>query len=226
MSGGADETRDLLFRRLLWVLVPAALVVTALVVRREVTARANDSASRLPRRVAEWRELARDGHRIGSDSAKVTIIEFADFECGHCVRFSDRFAIWRERYGDDVALVFRHFPLEHNRYAFATAVAAECAAAQGRFEAMHNGLFAARARFDGRTMVSFAVAAGVPDTAAFAACLHSEAMAARVRRDRDYIARLGAPGTPTLIINGEVILGVPDDLQETLEHHLRAARRG
>lgn len=207
-----------------WLLTICALVVTVLLVRRELSEPNRVPRSRLPHHISNWRELASEGHRIGSDSAPVTIVEFADFQCGFCVRFSQQFALLRKQYGDSVALVFRHYALPTNTYSFGAAVAAECAAQQGRFEAMHDSLFALQTRLSERSLVSVATSAGVQDSAAFIRCLNSEAVADRVKRDTEVIERLGSTGTPTLIVDGDVFLGIPDGFRDIVSRHVRAAR--
>ena len=89
-------------------------------------------------------------------------------------------------------------------------------------------LSAAWNRLADRSMVAFARAAGVPDTLAFSICLRSEEVAARVRSDRDDIQRLGPAGTPTLIVNGDVVRGTPSEpeLRSIVSRHLRRALRG
>ena len=219
---------DRVTRSLLWILTPCAILVTVLVGRQVLSTRAEAPGAGLPRRVADWRSIAAEGRRIGSPTAQVTIVEFGDFECGFCAEFRVLFASLRRDFGDSLALVYRHYPLPFHQHAYGAALAAECAAAQGRFEAMHDTLYAWWNRLADRSMVAFAMAAGVRDTLAFSRCLRSEEVAARIRRDRDYIERLGRTGTPTLIINGDVVMGTPPEaeLRRIVSRQLRRAPRG
>lgn len=186
------------------VLVLCALVVTALVVRREFFAPEPAAAARPePREIEDWRRLAETGIVVGDPAAPVRIVEFSDFQCPFCARVApDLRALVEERPGE-VALVFRHLPLEAiHPHAFDAAVASTCAAEQGRFEPMHDLLFERQAEIGTVAWGDFAAEAGVPDADAFAACLESEPVRERVRADASEAERLRIGGTPTLIVNG------------------------
>src|SRR5438270_11615516 len=74
----------------------------------------------------------------GGDAAKVTIVEFSDFECPFCSRLEPTLAQLLKRYGRDVRLVWKDFPLPQHRDAFPAAVAGRAAAAQGKFWPLHD----------------------------------------------------------------------------------------
>jgi protein-disulfide isomerase len=217
---------DKLTKILLLVVTLCSVTVTALVLRREVASRAVRDGDHLPRRIKDWRSLASRGHRIGSASAAVTIVEFSDFQCPFCARFYQMFESLRHAYGDSLALVYRHLPLQQHQYAFVAAVAAECAARQGRFEQMYHALFDAQESLGTQPMVGYAIAAGVSDTASFSASLKTDEVAQVVERDREEIQHLGARGTPTLFINGETVRGTPSelDLRRLISSHLSDSR--
>lgn len=204
---------DKLTKILLLAVTTCSVIVTVLVVQREIALRTAHDGDRLPDRIKDWRFLASGGHRIGSASAAVTIVEFSDFQCPFCAQFYHEFESLRTAYGESLALVYRNLPLPQHQYAFVAAVAAECAARQGRFESMYHALFDDQQSFGTRSMVSYARAAGVSDTASFASCLGSDAVARVVERDRDEIQGLGAGGTPTLFVNGETVRGTPSELE-------------
>ena len=79
----------------------------------------------------------------GAEGAPVTVVEFADFQCPFCARWAkETRPALRERYGDDVRIVFMHYPLRQiHANAPSAAVAAWCAGAQGDFWAFHDLLF-------------------------------------------------------------------------------------
>ncbi len=79
----------------------------------------------------------------GSPDAPVIIVEFSDFQCPFCQRwFLNAYPDIRERIGEDVAIVFMHFPLTSiHPNAEAAHLAAECAREQGKFWEMHDILF-------------------------------------------------------------------------------------
>ncbi|MGD9765079.1 MAG: thioredoxin domain-containing protein [Candidatus Binatia bacterium] len=159
------------------------------------------------------------GHVKGDGSARVTIVEFSDFECGHCQQaYRNLKAIW-PRYRDDVQVRFHHFPLDGtcnpsipagggHRYACLAAMAAECAGQQGRFWEYHDQLFDNQPNFDRDRLLGYADAVGL-DRAKFGACLDSDAPRAAVQRDVAAGQQLGIESTPTLFFNGRAVRGAP-----------------
>ena len=79
----------------------------------------------------------------GSPDATVVIVEFSDFQCPFCQRwYFNTFPEIDRQIGDDVALVFLHFPITQlHPNAPTVHVAAECAGEQGKFWEMHDLLF-------------------------------------------------------------------------------------
>lgn len=79
----------------------------------------------------------------GSSNAKVTIVEYSDFECPFCQKSSSYMSQLLNDYPDDVRIVYRYFPLTSiHPNAYDAALAAEAANAQGKFWEMHDLLFA------------------------------------------------------------------------------------
>ena len=80
---------------------------------------------------------------LGNEKAKVTVVEFSDFECPYCLRFEPVVKQMLAEYGDKVKFTYRHFPLSFHPNAQKAAEAFECAKKQGsEFGwAMHDKLF-------------------------------------------------------------------------------------
>jgi protein-disulfide isomerase len=151
--------------------------------------------------VRDWRTYAAIGHRIGPPDARITIVEFSDFECSFCRRAAHTFRAARAKYGEDIAIVYRHFPLERiHPAARKIAVASVCAARQGRFEQYHDALFAQDSIVLTR-LTQLAGEAGVADTRAFERCLSDPTAEEVVDRDVLDAKRLEVQGTPTVLIN-------------------------
>ncbi|HET6765185.1 MAG TPA: thioredoxin domain-containing protein [Longimicrobiaceae bacterium] len=201
--------------------IACALVVTSLVVRRELFPRvAEPAAPAVHRQVPEWRDYA-VGQRIGPANARVTITEFSDYQCPFCRKMAARIAQLRQAHPHDVALVYRHFPLPYHPQALAAARASFCAGEQGRFAAYHDAVFARQDSLATVDWARLARAAGVPDASRFDACLHGAAARAAVERDVAAGGRLGVDGTPSLMVNGEFIGGAqPAALSEAVERAL------
>ena len=157
--------------------------------------------------------LADDDHVRGPSGAPL-LVEYANFECHFC-----RLAHLRL---DAMALrrVFRHFPVrsKHPR-AWATACAAEAAAAQGRFWEMHDLLYADQGRLEDPHLWDRARELGL-DLERFDADRRSDAVRRRVKRDFDSGLRAGVMTTPTLVVAGRLHAGIPD--QALLESLLPA----
>ncbi|MEO8478360.1 MAG: thioredoxin domain-containing protein [Gemmatimonadota bacterium] len=204
----------------------AALLVAIMVVKRELfpTDRggmAPENAIAEP--VDNWTTLVAGGHRYGSANAKVVIVEFGDFQCPACGRFHESLQAVIAKYGSDVAVVFRQWPLEElHPIAYAAARAAECASAQAAFKPMHDELFAQQDELGGKSLVSIAADAGVSDTAKFAKCMEVQGRVDAIERDIELARSMELRGTPTIIINGLRYGSVPNKerLDRLVRYHL------
>ncbi len=131
----------------------------------------------------------------------------------------------RNAYANRVALVYRHWPLLYHKFAYPAARAAECAGDQGRFEAYHDALFLHSDSLGLKTFESFARDAGVPEIGRFNECNGKDGQVPSIERDIEAAARIGAEGTPTIVVNGKVFLGAPTVamLSDAIEEALRAS---
>jgi len=182
-------------------------------VHRELGPKAASGAVRpLPTHlVSEFDTIANKGHRFGPADAPVTIVEFADFECPVCRGFElHTLRPVQAAYKDKVAIVYRQWPLPYHRFALPAARAAECAGAQGRFEQIHDLMFAKQDSLGLKSFAEFAVESGVADTAAFNRCAASTSPMPSVDADIAAARGLKLFGTPSIIVNGYVIGTVPD----------------
>ena len=105
-------------------------------------------------------------------------------------------------FGDSVAHLLVHFPLENHRFAIPAARAAECALAEDRFADYVDLIFEKQDSLGLKTWVSYAVDSGVQDTVSFKQCNASEQPLPRVERGLELGGQIDARGTPTVIING------------------------
>jgi protein-disulfide isomerase/uncharacterized membrane protein len=166
-------------------------------------------------------------HSLGGANAPVTVVEFSDFECGHCYNFHRSLDQVLRTGGSHVRVVFRHFPLDPScnpgvrtrihEDACLAATAAECAAEQSRFWEYHNLLFAHQQELGREFLIAYADQVGL-DRDRFAACLGGRDARARVERDAGAATQLGIDSTPTVFINGRMIKGAldPEQLAEAL----------
>ena len=185
-------------------LVACALVTTVLVVHRELVAPLSSRgyAERRPIFIKDWRAQLAKGVRMGPNEAPVQLMEFADFECPFCGIFHTTTKNLRMHYPSSVSLTYVHFPLPMHRFALPAARVVECARDQGRFEAMYDQLFDGQDQFGLKPWDEYAIAATVPDMAAFDACIKKTDPIRRVEEGKALGAKLDVQGTPTVIING------------------------
>jgi protein-disulfide isomerase len=219
--------KEWLFNSAVGLMVLCALLVTVLVVRRELFAGNGATSAADLVYVDGWREYARGGHLMGPKRAPVTLVVFSDFQCPACRVLAGSVHEVRTRHPGAVNVVYRHFPLRAHAAAIPAARASECAAAQGRFEAFHDVVFARQDSLGRLPWASLARDAGVPDLAAFDRCERDASPLPALAADTAAGARLGVTGTPTLLINGRRLVGAPATsvLDEYVREALTTARR-
>ena len=141
-------------------------------------------------------------HARGAPAAPVTLVQYGDYECPYTRRSQPIVRGLEQRLGERLRFVFRHFPLSRiHPHAEAAAEAAEAAAAQGQFWAMHDQLFAHQRALEEEDLVRYAADLGL-DRDRFAADLAGHVHAQRVQDDLVGGIRSGVQGTPTFFING------------------------
>src|SRR2546430_5081139 len=152
-----------------------------------------------------------DAPQKGSAEAKVTIVEWSDFQCPFCGRVIDALHQIERSYGSDVRFVFKHNPLPMHPDAPYAAKASIAADKQGKFWQMHDKLFEANnsrqqdalkqdkvdamAREIGVDMERYQRDVNAPETAQV------------IREDQAQAAKLGANGTPHFFIDGARVSG-------------------
>lgn len=190
------------------VLTLCAVIVTALVIRRELVAPPLPPVLK-PRSIERWRAIAAEGRAMGPAGAKVLVTEFSDFQCPYCRAVQPALKALRSRFPGDAAVVYRHYPLATHPFAYEAALAAECAGAQGRFEPYHDLLFSSQESLGVVSWGHLAALAGVPDTAALMRCVRDRTPAWRVDRDISVARELHLLGTPSIMVNETLLGGTP-----------------
>lgn len=174
-----------------------------------------------------------DDPQLGKADAKVTIIEFGDYQCPLCRAFwRDTLPRIKKEYVETgrVRIVFRDFPIQAvHPEATMTAVAAECAEDQGKYWEFHDKVFREQDR-RGRDVVRYRIAdvkrwateVGL-EAAAFNDCLDSERHKAEVQKDHQDGADIGMNGTPVFFINGRALVGAHPfpAFQKVIEEELK-----
>ncbi|TSC90601.1 MAG: DSBA oxidoreductase [Parcubacteria group bacterium Gr01-1014_2] len=156
---------------------------------------------------------------LGPENAKVTIIEFSDYQCPFCRSFwRDTLGQIKEKYidaGKSVRFVYRDFPLSSiHPTAQKYAEAAECAQDQKKYWEMHDKIFEEQDKlgqgtisaYDLEDIKKWATELGL-DSFNFNQCLDSGKYAAEVKKDFDDGSKAGINGTPSFFVNGKILVG-------------------
>jgi protein-disulfide isomerase len=169
------------------------------------------------------------GPILGSASAPVTIIEFSDFQCSFCKRFwADTLPKLREAYIDQgkVRFIYRHFAIlgKHSEQA---ALAAACAAEQGKFWEYHDELFKNQGglAFTESKLKQYASDIGL-NAGTFGTCLGTGKHKGQVERETAAAASLGGRGTPFFMVNQRPLVGAQPYavFQKMIEEELESAK--
>lgn len=167
----------------------------------------------------------------GSAEAKVTLVEYADFQCPACAAYYPSVKALKEKYGEAGKLrtVFRHFPLVQIHFnAALSAQAAEAAGKQGKFWDMHDKLFEGQemwASGDARNIFfGYARDLGL-DEARFTADLESKEALQKISDSFKEGRNAGVIGTPTFFLNGKILDGVrsPQELEKAVTQAVESA---
>lgn len=166
-------------------------------------------------------KVAASDHIRGNKNAKITIVEFSDYQCPFCSRFHDTMKQVMAKYPNQVRWVFKHFPLESiHPYARKAALAAECAGEQNKFWEYSDAIYANQASLNDDYLTTAAKNLRL-DTKKFGACLSSEKYASKVNADLQQGQGYGVRGTPGSFINGQTIPGaVPFEQVDSMIENL------
>lgn len=151
-------------------------------------------------------EVKAEGPSRGSADAPVTIVEFSDFECQFCGRAVETLKRVEDKYGDQVRIVFRDYPLPMHRTAKRAAEAAHCAGEQEQFWAMHDKLFTKGGPINDGDIFRYAAQIGL-DQQKLEGCLSSGKYREVWKPSMEEGARVGVQSTPTFFINGRLLVG-------------------
>ncbi|HEY6459054.1 MAG TPA: thioredoxin domain-containing protein, partial [Polyangiaceae bacterium] len=155
---------------------------------------------------------------MGDPEAPVTIVEFTDYQCPYCQKAEHTVVRLRATYGDALRVVIAERPLPFHDHARPAALAALAANAQGKFEPMHERLFALGKQLDDAAVASAAADAGVDLSRAY-----DDGTLARSEKLAD---TLGVTGTPTFFVDGRMVQGAQpyETFRDVVDERLAAAR--
>jgi protein-disulfide isomerase len=147
-----------------------------------------------------------DGAVRGPAGAKVTIVEYGDFQCPFCARVADTLRELEQAYPKEIRFVFKHLPLPFHVYARPAAKAAEAAGQQGKFWPMFDLLFSRERDLNPEHLDDLANRLQL-DMQKFATATADPKVAAKIGAQEEEAGRFGAVGTPSFFINGYYLSG-------------------
>ena len=142
----------------------------------------------------------------GPANARVTIVEFSDFQCPYCSKVVGPTKEVLKMFPNDVKFVFKQFPLDSHTDAQFGAEASLAAQSQGKFWEMHDLLYAGFPDLSRRTVMKYAKQLNL-DLNKFGYELDNHKHAARVRSEEKEGEAAGVGGTPTFYFNGKKFNG-------------------
>ncbi len=195
-----------------------------------------------PRKLGEklyYVPVRADDAQIGPPDAKVTVIEYADFECGYCKKLFYSLTEVKKKYedSDDVRFVFKHYPMNpscnenvkntRHRWACGSAIAGECARRQGRFWPMHDLMFKNQHKLERKDLEYYASEVGL-DLTEFKQCMRDPAAKQRVMDDARVGWAVDVKATPRTFINGRYLKGAlpASTLERLIEKELGRSPAG
>lgn len=150
--------------------------------------------------------------KTATGEEKVVLVEFSDFQCPACLAAEPTISEVREKYAENLTFVYRHFPLMGHPHAELAALAAEAAAAQGKFWEMHDKLFSTQAEWGSSTEALEAASvrelfigyAGELelDVTQFTTDIDNKTYLSVIQQGLADGRSINVPGTPTFYVNG------------------------
>lgn len=154
----------------------------------------------------------------GNINASVVMVEYADFECPACGVYHSLVKELKTKYEDDIAIVFRHFPLSQiHKNAFLAAQASEAAGIQGKFWEMHDMIFENQntwSALDNARDLFIGYAKELDlDELKFISDLDNQEIKEKISESYSFGSKIGVNSTPSFFINGKKITN-PRSLEE------------
>ena len=139
---------------------------------------------------------------VGPKDARVTIVEFSDFQCPYCAQAVVKLNAILKAYPNQVKLIFKQFPLDMHSQAALAAAAAVAAHWQGKFWPLHDAMFADRTHLSRQTILAMAGSIGL-DTKRFEQDWESPGVKQAVAREQMEGEKAGVEATPTVFIDSQ-----------------------
>ncbi|WP_027381207.1 DsbA family protein [Chryseobacterium daeguense] len=137
------------------------------------------------------------------ETAKIVLVEYGDYQCPHCGHAYPLVKKFVEEYGDDVAFVFRNFPLtDSHRFAMPAAAIAEAAGKQGKFWEMHDLIYENQNQLSDE-MLKESVKTLQLDFSTVEKDINESGIKEKIEEDFEGGVRSGVNGTPSFFVNDQ-----------------------
>ncbi len=150
-----------------------------------------------------------DAPILGNKDAKITLVEYSDFQCPYCAKGSKIMHEIKKKYGDKVKVAFKNFPLPFHKQAKGAAIAGLCANEQGKdyFWKLHDYMFDNQSKLDSKNLKQVASKFQGFDGSKFNDCVDKNKYLAKIESDIKEGQELGVKSTPTFFLNGKIVNG-------------------
>lgn len=158
----------------------------------------------------------------GNKEAKITLVEFADFECEPCRQLAVSLEVALKTFPNDIRIVWKNLPNESSHpNATPAAIAAHCADKQGKFWEFHNAIFDRQTFLSDSQYILIAKELNLNEKK-FNTCYSEKETLPLVKKDYDEGMALGIVATPTLFIGKESHIGATttEELIELIQQKL------
>lgn len=190
------------------LLVLCALVMTALVAKREFFASVEIPEPLYELDEESWQLASEQRAIVGKDSVSVRIVVFHDYECSVCRRADPILDIVSRKFSGKIAVVYRHLPLPRHPLAHSAAMASECANKQGSFASYHAALYEKQGSLKNDDWGLIAQEIGIAQIDTFLDCMEDKDVGDKIESDKRLAESLGITSVPTYIVNKKLFEGL------------------
>jgi len=165
--------------------------------------------------------IRENSHALVGENSRLTLVEFADYQCSFCARSHLIILDILSEYGGQLTYAYRHFPLPQHQHAQLASLAAEAAGDQGKFWEMNDLLFANQDEWT-ETSDALPIFQGYAeqlelDVAQFTQSVESQQFIGEIQQDLIDASTAGVSSTPSFFVNGERFAGSAEALKAYIE---------
>ena len=173
-------------------------------------------------------EIFNDGHSWigGNPEGDITLVEFLDYRCGYCKKISPALEELVREDGN-IRVILKEFPIltDESQLAARFAVAVQQTAGADAYKRVHDALMESRGPVTLEALQTLAGDLGIDGEAAIKR-MNTEDVSAVLRKNHQLAEQMGIMGTPTFIIESEMLRGIPSSGLEAVVQQIRAQKQG